>query len=242
VDDLGGRVIADHAYRYHARLSPYKHHHSAGAHDRTTCTAAQAAGTTAPSFKSPAIAEDIAGYSCLRLVKLRAIFHYIPLYLYLTSAIAILEVIRYVPLAGDLKPCTATPLVAQPSFAYAPHFYRGAGGYPLRSTIRQQRDCFYYHPVAAKTHTMVHPRLHEQSQRCLPLPRPSLAPPIVTPPHRCPGLLDSKMASFPHSPRSCSDEPVAPQDDHADMSSDNSNIAADRDVQVKSGVLFQTLK
>jgi hypothetical protein len=182
VDDLGGRVIANHAYRYHARLSPYKHHHSAGAHDRTTCTAAQAAGTT------------------------------------------------------------ATPLVAQPSFAYAPHFYRGAGGYPLRSTIRQQRDCFYYHPVAAKTHTMVHPRLHEQSQRCLPLPRPSLAPPIVTPPHRCPGLLHSKMASFPHSPRSCSDEPVAPQDDHADMSSDNSNIPADRDVPVKSGVLFQTLK
>jgi hypothetical protein len=158
VDDLGGRVIADHAYRYHTRLSPYKHHHSAGAHDRTTCTAAQAAGTTAPSFKSPAIAEDIAGYSCLRLVKLRAIFHYIPLYLYLTSAIAILEVIRYVPLAGDLKPCTATPLVAQPSFVYAPHFYRGAGGYPLRSTIRQQRNCFYYHPVAAKTHTMMHPR------------------------------------------------------------------------------------
>jgi hypothetical protein len=29
------------------------------------------------SFKSPAIAEDIAGYSCLRLVKLRAISRYI---------------------------------------------------------------------------------------------------------------------------------------------------------------------
>jgi hypothetical protein len=38
------------------------------------------------SFKSPAIAEDIAGYSCLRLVKLRAIARYIPLYLYLASA------------------------------------------------------------------------------------------------------------------------------------------------------------
>ena len=71
-DDLvGGRVIAaEHAYRYHASPSPYKHHHSrSGAHDRTTCTGAPAAGTT------------------------------------------------------------ATPLVAQPS-AYAPHFYRGARGYP----------------------------------------------------------------------------------------------------------------
>jgi hypothetical protein len=56
------------------------------------------------SFKSPAIAEDIAGYSCLRLVKLRAIARYIPLYLYLASAIAVLEVIRYISLAGDLKP------------------------------------------------------------------------------------------------------------------------------------------
>jgi hypothetical protein len=32
------------------------------------------------SFKSPAIAEDIVSYSCLRLVKLRAITRYIPLY------------------------------------------------------------------------------------------------------------------------------------------------------------------
>jgi hypothetical protein len=32
------------------------------------------------SFKSPAIAEDIAGYSYLRLVKLRAIARYIPLH------------------------------------------------------------------------------------------------------------------------------------------------------------------
>jgi hypothetical protein len=57
------------------------------------------------SFKSPAIAEDIAGYSCLRLLKLRAIARYISLYLYLASAIAVLEVIRYIHLAGDLKPC-----------------------------------------------------------------------------------------------------------------------------------------
>jgi hypothetical protein len=49
------------------------------------------------SFKSPAIAEDIARYSCLRLVKHE-------LYLYLASAIAVLEVICYIPLAGDLKP------------------------------------------------------------------------------------------------------------------------------------------
>jgi hypothetical protein len=56
------------------------------------------------SFKSPAIAEDIAGYSCLRMVKLRAIARYIPLYLYLASVITVLEVIRYIPLAGDLKP------------------------------------------------------------------------------------------------------------------------------------------
>jgi hypothetical protein len=46
------------------------------------------------SFKSPAIAEDTASYSCLRLVKLQAIARYIPLYLYLASAIAVLEVIR----------------------------------------------------------------------------------------------------------------------------------------------------
>jgi hypothetical protein len=56
------------------------------------------------SFISPAIAEDIAGYSYLRLVKLQAIARYIPLYLYLASTIAVLEVIRYVLLAGDLKP------------------------------------------------------------------------------------------------------------------------------------------
>jgi hypothetical protein len=47
----------------------------------------------------------------LRLVKLRAIACYIPLYLYLASTIAVLEVIRYIPLAGDLTPCTQCPIV-----------------------------------------------------------------------------------------------------------------------------------
>jgi len=33
-DDLiGGRAVAEHAYRYHASPSPYKHHHHSGARD-----------------------------------------------------------------------------------------------------------------------------------------------------------------------------------------------------------------
>jgi hypothetical protein len=72
------------------------------------------------SFKSPAIAEHIAGYSCLRLIKLRAIARYIPLYLYLASAITVLEVIRYVPLAGDLKPCSQLATHSPPQLYSTP--------------------------------------------------------------------------------------------------------------------------
>ena len=66
--------------------------------------------------------------------------------------------------------------------------------------------------------------------------------PIVTPYLRIDALalLDSKMASFPHSPRSCSDEPIAPQDDHADMSSDCLNIAADNSL-ISFGFKFGTV-
>ena len=55
------------------------------------------------SFKSPAIAVAIAVFGSSSYDKYPAISCYSPLYSRFASAITVLEVIRYIPLARDLK-------------------------------------------------------------------------------------------------------------------------------------------